>query len=89
MPRPHSANRMTSQSVLARERHETGGGIMNRSRQPVMYVLSWVFTGAPGRIRTRDPLLRSYRRSVAGDRLTSLYEPFASSYCRWLSEGVA
>jgi hypothetical protein len=31
---------------------------MNRSLQPVIYVLSWDFTGAPGRIRTRDPLLR-------------------------------
>jgi hypothetical protein len=45
--------------------------------------------GAPGRIRTRDPLLRRYRRSVAGRRLASLHEPFASSYCRWPSEGVA
>ena len=57
-------------------------GLMNRSRQPVTYMLSWDFTGAPGRIRTRDPLLRRYRRSVARRRLASLYEPFASSYCR-------
>jgi len=55
---------------------------MKRSRQPITYVLSWDFTGAPGRIRTRDPLLRRYRRSVARRRLASLYEPFASSYCR-------
>ena len=44
---------------------------------------------APGRIRTRDPLLRRYRWSVAGRRLASLYEPVTSSYCRRLSEGVA
>jgi hypothetical protein len=31
---------------------------MNRSRRPVMYLLSWYFAGAPGRIRTRDRLLR-------------------------------
>lgn len=47
------------------------------------------WSSAPGRIRTRGPLLRSYRRSVTRDRLASLHEPFASSYCRWLSEGVA
>jgi hypothetical protein len=45
--------------------------------------------GAPGRIRTRDPLLRRYRWSVAGRRLTSLYKPSSSSYFRLLSEGVA
>jgi hypothetical protein len=45
--------------------------------------------GAPCRIRTRDPLLRRYRWSVAGRRLTSPYEPSSSSFCRWPSEGVA
>ena len=46
-------------------------------------------TGAPGRIRTRDPLLRRHIRAVAGRRLSSLYEPSNSSYCRWPSDGVA
>ena len=45
--------------------------------------------GAPGRIRTRDPLLRRHIRSVAVRRLASLYEPSNSSYYRRLSEGVA
>jgi hypothetical protein len=62
---------------------------MNRSRQPVMYVLSWDFTGAPGRIRIRDPLLRRYVKSVAGRRLASPCKPSSSDYCRWPSEGVA
>jgi hypothetical protein len=31
-------------------------------------------TSAPGRIRTRGPLLRGYLRSAAGRRLASLYE---------------
>jgi hypothetical protein len=31
---------------------------MNRSQQPVISSLNWYFFGAPGRIRTRDPLLR-------------------------------
>ena len=31
---------------------------MNRPRQPVICSLSCYFAGAPGRIRTRDPLLR-------------------------------
>jgi hypothetical protein len=62
---------------------------MNRSRQPVTYVLSWDFTGAPGRIRTRDPLLRRYIFTVAGRRLASVYEPSSSDYCRWPSEDVA
>jgi hypothetical protein len=31
---------------------------MNRSQQLVICSLNWYFTGAPGRIRTRDPLLR-------------------------------
>jgi hypothetical protein len=44
---------------------------MNRSQQPVIWPLTCYFSGAPGRIRTRDPLLRSYRRSVAGRRLVS------------------
>jgi hypothetical protein len=44
---------------------------------------------APGRIRTRDPLLRRYRRMVAGRRLASPYKPSSSSYCSGLSEGVA
>jgi hypothetical protein len=47
------------------------------------------WSSAPGRIRTRDPLLRRYRRSFAGRRLSSLCEPSSSIYCRWLSEGVA
>ena len=37
---------------------------------------------APGRIRTRDPLLRRYRWSVAGRRLVSLYKLSSCSYCR-------
>jgi hypothetical protein len=45
--------------------------------------------GAPGRIRTRDPLLRRYRWSVAGRRLTLLYKPSSSGFCRCPSEGVA
>jgi len=61
---------------------------MKRSQQPVIRSLSWYFTGAPGRIRTRDPLLRRYRRSVAGRRLLSLYGLSSCGYYRWLSEGV-
>jgi hypothetical protein len=38
--------------------------------------------GAPGRIRTRDPLLRRHIRTVAGRRPASPYEPSNSSYCR-------
>jgi hypothetical protein len=45
--------------------------------------------GAPGRIRTRDPLLRRHIQPVAGRRLTSLYEPSSSSFYGWPSEGVA
>ena len=37
---------------------------------------------APDRIRTRDPLLRSHIRTVAGRRPASPYEPSSSSYCR-------
>jgi hypothetical protein len=37
--------------------------------------------GAPGRIRTRDPLLRRYRWRVAGRRLASLHKASSSSYC--------
>jgi len=62
---------------------------MNRSQQLVICSLNWYFTGAPGRIRTRDPLLRRYRPSVAGRRLTSLYGPSSSDYRRWRSEDVA
>jgi hypothetical protein len=38
--------------------------------------------GAPGRIRTRDPLLRRHIRTVAGHRLASLHEPSSGGYCR-------
>ena len=44
---------------------------------------------APGRIRTRDPLLRRHVRTVAGRRLASLYEPSSGYYCRWTSEDIA
>lgn len=50
-------------------------------------LLFW--SSAPGRIRTRDPLLRRYRWRVARRRLASLYGPSGSSYCGWLSEDVA
>jgi hypothetical protein len=69
--------------------HPAAAGIINCPRKPVICPLTCNFTGAPGRIRTRDRLLKSYRRSVARHRLSSLYKPFASRYCRWLSEGVA
>jgi hypothetical protein len=62
---------------------------MNRPRQSAICPLSWYFAGAPGRIRTRDPLLRRHIRTVAVRRLTSLYELSNSSYCRWPSDGVA
>jgi hypothetical protein len=61
---------------------------MNNPRQSVMCALSWYFAGAPGRIRTRDPLPRRYICSVAGRRLLSLYELSSSGYYRWPSEGV-
>jgi hypothetical protein len=64
-----------------------------RARLPVGHLGSAVKrfrrSARPGRIRTRDPLLRSYRRSVAGCRLASLYRPSNSSFCSWLSEDVA
>ena len=62
---------------------------MKRSQQPVICSLSWYFNGAPGRIRTRDPLLRRQRRSVAGCRLVSPCKPLSSTCCRWPSEDVA
>ena len=61
---------------------------MKSSRQPVIWPLTCYFTGAPGRIRTRDPLLRRYRLSVAGGRLVSPWEPSSCDYYRWSSEGV-
>jgi hypothetical protein len=48
-------------------------------------------SSAPGKIRTRDRLLRRYRWRVAGRRLVSLYKPSSSSYCGWMlrmSRGV-
>jgi len=62
---------------------------MNRSQHPVICSLNWYFTGAPGRIRTRDPLLRRYIKSVARRRLASLCKSSSSDYCRWPSESVA
>ena len=46
-------------------------------------------TSAPGRIRTRDPLLRRHISTVAGRRLMSPYEAFSCSDCSWKSPGVA
>jgi hypothetical protein len=48
---------------------------MNRSLQPVTCVLSWYFAGAPGRIRTRDPLLR--RQLLCPAELRALGDKFA------------
>jgi hypothetical protein len=45
--------------------------------------------GAPGRIRTRDPLLRRHIRTVSQRRLTSPYGAFSCSGCSWKSLGVA
>ena len=47
---------------------------MNGPRQAAICALSCYFAGAPGRIRTRDPLLRRHIRTVAGHRLASPYE---------------
>jgi hypothetical protein len=62
---------------------------MNCSRQSVMCTLTCYFAGATGRIRPRDPLLRSHVKSVARRRLASLCRLSSSGYCRWPSEGVA
>ena len=58
-----------------------GEGIMNPAASLVVHVLTWYFASAPGRIRTRDRLLRRYRWRVAGRRLVSLYKPSSSTYC--------
>ena len=63
---------------------------MNVADQPGYACLELRFwSNAPGRIRTRDPLLRSYRHSVGRRRLLSPYELSSCGYYRWLSEGVA
>jgi hypothetical protein len=45
--------------------------------------------GAPGRIRTRDPLLRRHPGSVAVRRLASLYEASSWTNCLGVSPCVA
>jgi hypothetical protein len=77
-----------AQAFWHAEGTQPAGGIMKRSRQPVIWPFTCYFTGAPGRIRTRDPLLRRYIRRVAGRRLLSPYELSSSGYYRWPSEGV-
>jgi hypothetical protein len=54
---------------------------MKLTASPAVYWLTWYFVSAPGRIRTRDPLLRRYHWRVVERRLTSLHEPSSSSYC--------
>ena len=44
--------------------------------------------GTPGRIRTRDPLLRRHLRRVAGGRPMSLITAFTCSDSSWTSPGV-
>jgi hypothetical protein len=75
--------------------HAVGGGWRARSvaartaRKALASMARVVQPGAPGRIRTRDPLLRRHIQTVVVRRLTSLYELSNSSYCRWPSDGVA
>jgi hypothetical protein len=45
--------------------------------------------GAPGGIRTRDPLLRRHSSRIAGSRLVSPDEAFSCRYDRRKSRGVA
>jgi hypothetical protein len=44
---------------------------------------------APGRIRTRDPLLRRHRRSIALCRLVWLNDSSSCTDVNWLWPGVA